>query len=280
MNQFEIRKLNKIFENEEICIEIDHVNTYVDTTVKKYENSHIHSCCEIYFNISGDVSFAVENKVYKINNGEIFIAKPNEFHNCVYHTSGNHQYYCLWLTAKNGFEKYLSPFFERENAVGNRITLDENTTEKFHDLLEIIKNEQKNKTLSSIKSVTAVFEILNILSEHKNPKNSPVGLPKELTEILNYIDNNFSKDCSVNYISKKFFCSRSKINRLFKTNLNTTPTKYVESRRLAKAKSMLDTDNSIQKVCEECGFPDYSHFISLFKKRFGITPLKYKKSRM
>lgn len=278
MSQIEKRTLNKIFENEEICIELDHTNAYIDTTVKKHENSHIHSCCEIYFNIEGDVSFAVENKVYKINKEEIFIAKPNEFHNCVYHTSGKHQYYCLWLTAKNGFEKYLSPFFLRKNADGNHIVLNEECKKLFKKALEEIENQQQKGSVSSIKTVSSVFDILNILSEQKSPGNSSVRLPGELTEILNYIDSNFSKDCSVNTISKKFFLSRSKINRLFKENLNTTPTKYVESRRLSKAKILLEDDLSVQKVCEECGFPDYSHFIALFKKRFGITPLKYKKA--
>ena len=33
----------------------------------------------------------------------------------------------------------------------------------------------------------------------------------------------------------------------------------------------------IAAAAEKSGFPDYSHFISLFKRRFGITPKKYQK---
>lgn len=277
MKEFEIRKLKKIFENEEMCIDIDYKKTPIDTSIKKHDISHIHSCCEIYYNISGNVSFAVEGKVYKINSKEIFIAKPNEFHNCVYHSNGIHEYYCLWITAKKDFSKYLSIFFDRKNAEGNHIKIKESYEEEFEKSLNVLKEEQKNNNLTSLKSTTAVFNVLNIISEPKNTQTKPVALPNDLTEILNYINHNFQKNCSVKFLSEKFYFSRSKINRLFNAYLNTTPTKYVENRRLSMAKVLLEKENSVQYVCEECGFSDYSHFIALFKKRFGITPLKYKK---
>lgn len=279
MNEFETRRLKKIFQNEEMCVELAHVEEYVDTKIKKKDNSHIHDCCEIYYNISGDVSFAVEGKVYKIKSGEIFIAKPNEFHTCVYHTSGKHRYYCLWITARDGFEKYLFPFFNRKNAEESKISMNENIKKIFESSLKDIETAQKSGELSSLQSVTAVFNILSIISTHKSSEVQTVRLPEELTEILEYTDKNFSKNCTVKYLSEKFYLSRSKINRLFSTHLNTTPTKYVENKRLSVAKVLLENDLTVQSVCEECGFPDYSHFIALFKKRFGITPLKYKKTK-
>ena len=50
-------------------------------------DSHIHNECEIYINLSGDVSFVVENKVYPIVPGSIIITRPGEYHHCVYHSN-------------------------------------------------------------------------------------------------------------------------------------------------------------------------------------------------
>ena len=51
--------------------------------------------------------------------------------------------------------------------------------------------------------------------------------------------------------------------------------RYIENRRLANAKKLLERGESVQAAAEKSGFPDYSHFISLFKRRFGITPKKF-----
>ncbi|MBP3591363.1 MAG: AraC family transcriptional regulator [Clostridia bacterium] len=40
---------------------------------------------------------------------------------------------------------------------------------------------------------------------------------------------------------------------------------------------LLKKDASVTEACTAAGFSDCSHFIVLFKKKFGETPLKYKK---
>ena len=50
----------------------------------RYSPAHIHDLCEIYVNLSGNVSFVVERNLYKILPGDIIITKPYEYHHCVY----------------------------------------------------------------------------------------------------------------------------------------------------------------------------------------------------
>ena len=80
---------------------------------------------------------------------------------------------------------------------------------------------------------------------------------------------------AVRELTRLFFVSRSTVVRQFRKYMNTTPSSYVETRRLAEAKRMLERGESVQDTCERCGFPDYSHFIALFRRRFGITPYRY-----
>lgn len=81
----------------------------------------------------------------------------------------------------------------------------------------------------------------------------------------------------VNELCEKFFISRSSLYRAFRNELDINPSKYIENRRLSNAKKLLEQGESVQTASEKSGFPDYSHFISLFKKRFGITPKKCQK---
>ena len=96
-----------------------------------------------------------------------------------------------------------------------------------------------------------------------------------MEDVLKYIDTNLGSECSGEKIASEFYISRATLYRMFKTHLNISPAKYIEAKRLSLAKEMLEKKKSIQEVYSTCGFNDYSHFISIFKKRFGTTPHKY-----
>ncbi len=246
---------------------------------RRHDPSHIHNYCEVYFNLGGNISFAVENKVYPIYPGDIIITKPNEIHYCIYNADCIHQGYCLWLDADKNFEFLLIPFLDRASGEQNRISLNNEETAFFTKNLEIMKHGYDSRTFPSIESISALTNILETLNRHKGDKQPSENLPDILKKILEYIDGNFTGDCSTNTLCANFFLSRSSLDRLFRESLNTTPTKYLEARRLAKAKLLLSDRRSVQETCEKCGFADYSHFISLFKRRFGITPLQYRNSQ-
>lgn len=241
------------------------------------DQAHMHRYCELYFNISGLVSFAVENKIYPVEAGDVIITKPNEIHYCIYRADGVHDCYCLWLYAEEGFLPLLAPFFEREKGSGNHLRLSRENQQKLLRLLETALQEQENNRPDSITRVAAVMEILALLEKQKINTRSAALLPPLLLKMLAYTDAHFTEDCSAGKLCEVFFVSRSTVDRLFRKNLDITPAKYLENRRLAHAKSLLEQCESVQTVCEKCGFPDYSHFIALFKKRFGVTPRQYQK---
>ena len=83
--------------------------------------SHIHDVCEIYLNISGDVSFVVENSVYPISRGDMIISAPDEFHHCVYHSDGVCKHYCLWIDGLP--QRYLRAFYDRNRGEKNLISV-------------------------------------------------------------------------------------------------------------------------------------------------------------
>ena len=280
MNIVQSIDLRGLLAGKGIYTHIFYRETEIDAHRHRYDESHVHGCCELYFNVSADVSFTVGDKLYRVDANEILLTKPNEFHNCVYHSDGVYKYYCLWLAADKEFLPYLSPFLERDAADGHLVRLDEQHLRPFKTALKVLDVEQQAGRIGSLESVTAVFDILQILSQSKGQSQDAVALPQALSEILAYINANFSRSCTVGQICDEFFISRSTVNRLFRQYLHTTPAKCVENRRLSAAKVLLEQGESVQQACEQSGFPDYSHFIALFKKRFGITPYQYAKQRL
>ena len=247
-----------------------------DTVVSasKSINPHIHSCFEIYLNVSGDLSFAVENNVYPVTCGDIIITKPNEFHHAIIHKDCVHKHCCLWLDADNELSHIFSFIADRKNGENNLISM---PASKKEEVISHFKSLNDAKDISDISGLASLFGILSILSSYHNNTVPSIKLPDELSEILKYIDENYADNCDTNYLAEHFFISRSTLSRQFKKHLNISPSKYVETRRLSAAKDLLEQGTSVQSVYSKCGFSDYSHFIALFRKRLGITPYKYSK---
>lgn len=71
-------------------------------------DQHIHSECEIYFNLSGDVSFMAGDNVYPVSRGSLIITRPYEYHHCIYHSDAVHRYYrALFLGAQRKVSRYI-----------------------------------------------------------------------------------------------------------------------------------------------------------------------------
>ena len=92
------------------------------------------------------------------------------------------------------------------------------------------------------------------------------------------MNENFSGISTVEEIAEHSHVSINTLERHFSATIGTTPSDYLRKKRLAHAAKLLSEGLSVTEASEESGFPDYSWFISLFKKHYGITPHKYKKS--
>ena len=47
--------------------------------------------------------------------------------------------------------------------------------------------------------------------------------------------------------------------------------------RMMRSKRLLRENRAVAEVAAHCGFSDCSAFIGKFKRRFGVTPLKYRR---
>jgi len=71
--------------------------------------------------------------------------------------------------------------------------------------------------------------------------------------------------------------SLSAFNRDFKQHYHTTPKKWLQDRRLSRAKDLLEQDQlSVTETAAEVGYENISHFIKAFKLKYGQTPKQIK----
>lgn len=73
--------------------------------------------------------------------------------------------------------------------------------------------------------------------------------------------------------------STKQTSRIIRKNYNATLSEMIAKRRLQEACTLLtDTTLTIADIAEQVHFSSESYFFSQFKKQFGCTPLKYRKT--
>ncbi|MDF2513281.1 MAG: AraC family transcriptional regulator, partial [Herbinix sp.] len=91
------------------------------------------------------------------------------------------------------------------------------------------------------------------------------------------IDMDLTADLSLNAISEELNVNASYLSNLFKKEIGSTLTEYVNRKRVEHGILLLNsTKLQIQTIAQYCGIPDLNYFTKIFKKNIGKTPREYR----
>ena len=264
----------KISDIKSFNVNMNKINVQSNSPIR-FSKPHIHDLCEIYVNVSGNVSFVVENNIYKISPGDIIITKPYEYHHCIYNDNSEHLHY--WIMFSPHENPTLFDFIlKRKRGTNNLIRLCKSKCDEVLKLCETIATLD----LSQYARISCFFEMISLIYDgYINNDNlvSNNNIPDNINAIFDYVNKNHVRIKSVDEITDKFGISTSTLERYFKGYLSITPKKYIEQLKLATACKLLRQNHTVTYACFESGFDNSSHFIAKFKSEFKTTPLKYKK---
>jgi two-component system response regulator YesN len=100
-------------------------------------------------------------------------------------------------------------------------------------------------------------------------------------KVMEFIKDNYIKKVSLDELAQQVFLSKSYLSSIFKEEMNINISVYINKVRVERSKSYLsDTALSISEIAQQCGFEDQSYFTKVFKKQMGISPKKYRDSRV
>jgi AraC family transcriptional regulator len=100
------------------------------------------------------------------------------------------------------------------------------------------------------------------------------GLSKQrLNDVIDYIHANLHRNLGIAEISKVAFISPYYFSKLFKRSTGRTIHQYVLEQRVCRAQSLLSTtDIGLAEIASSVGLANQSHFTTVFKRQFGVTP--------
>lgn len=146
------------------------------------------------------------------------------------------------------------------------------------EIREIIRLLEENSPSALRRSSARLYNLLLELSVFARQREE-FGETR-LGNMVRYQDLRISMPLGNGDLQKILFLKHSALNDLYRKNLGVTPHRFHRDRRLEQAAELLRTTSiSVRDAALECGFPNYKYFLVIFRKKFGITPGKYRLER-
>ncbi|MDR1655587.1 MAG: response regulator [Treponema sp.] len=96
-----------------------------------------------------------------------------------------------------------------------------------------------------------------------------------------FIGKNYKENFSLAELASRFSISKSYIGELFKKYAGETIVRFTGMVRLKNACRLLEhLEKPVKEIADETGFNDISYFCRSFRRRFGITPFRFRERRL
>ncbi len=250
---------------------------------------HYHEFHKIILFLSGKADYIIEGKTYPLEPRDILFVSAGEIHRPVPKPDIPYERIVIYIapdflqryTRKN--ENLAACFdFARERSSVMHVN-----PGKSHDLLyhmkklETTAHQQNfaNALYTEILFVEFMILLNRSLLDHELDEMHTAVYDKKILPLLRYIHEHLFDDLTVDQLANEFFMSKYHMMRKFKTETGYSLHQYITNKRLLQARSLLNENTPLTKLCFDCGFHDYSTFSRAFKELFHLTPREYRRQQ-
>ncbi|MFF0741200.1 GlxA family transcriptional regulator [Streptomyces sp. NPDC004111] len=105
----------------------------------------------------------------------------------------------------------------------------------------------------------------------------PVSTTRRIEDLRLHIMDNITRPLTVPDLATHAHVGERQLTRIFKTELGMTPSAYVESVRVERARNQLEsTDATLERIATTCGFGTTDTLIRAFRRKLDTTPTEYR----
>lgn len=251
--------------------------------------THWHDDVEILQILNSSIISRINGYDIKLKKGDIIYINSRQLHmnytennDCSYrmiHISPkiflsamplNSSVECFLKDIKTRF--YVYPWNSKEN-------------KEISQLIDLIVCAYKEKKkFYELDVLSLVYRLFKKICDNSHISDFiPVSLSDSDMEIqrdmITFIYEHFREKITLEQIAESGHISRSKCCKIFLKYLSQSPINFLTDYRLKESCYMLSqTNRSLSQIALCCGFSEQSYYNRVFKRKYGCTPLTYRKS--
>lgn len=228
----------------------------------------------VHFILDGEGVCYYENKKYIIKKGAIFSIAPGK--TVTYMQNSKKPWRSIWFEITGSD---CGTLFEQSGLGSDVFVKVVSDYEKFASMfLQAMNSCNLNEDPQGFIILSHIYRIFGELATEFASDSAQKFIKSQLVEkIVDYIDKNYGNDISAGTIAKAFFISPQYLARIFHHEIKMSPQAYLTSVRLSKAAEMLANGTfTVSSISESVGFSNPYYFSEMFKKKYLVSPKKYR----
>lgn len=233
--------------------------------------THTHFTFEVFFITSGTLTLVTDHDATQYKRC-VLIIPPKLKH----------------FSAPTGGESYcLLVSFNGDTSIEEQLNKGVCELPITDDIIFYIKKFTEKSLKNSTSAETdatylAALIFNNIFSDLKSANikihNKKKHSSKHINTIESYINNNIYTKLTLTSVAKNVFLSPKQVSRIIEKEYGCSFSSLITEKRLAIAAVMLkNSDMKIAEIANQIFCGSETYFYSLFKAKYGISPLKYRK---
>lgn len=227
----------------------------------------------IHYIISGKGTYHVNNRVYKLSAGDVFLVYPNtEVIYCA-DTADPWEYAWVGFTGSDAAVILRATDFTRENPC---ILSAENGPQIQRQLLHIY-DARGNEFEHAVEMTGRLYTTLALFIKSAHTRESQNSANTYVQKSIEYISANYSYPITVEDIAAYVGLSRSHLFRSFELVMQKSPKEYLTDFRMKQACYLLEHSSlSITAIANSVGFDNGLYFSKTFHKIKGMSPKEFR----
>jgi AraC-like DNA-binding protein len=259
---------------------------------------HWHDYYEVWMSTGGHGEYRCGNHAFAFGPGDVVVVDPLKLHG-VLRMERNHAplvvFFPASIVGKRGVisdARFLAAWDQRPEKRVPRLDGNDPGAAPVHVALHQLAEAWFDPATGETREVALEFRLIELLFQlrqaflagYSRQLVEPVSVRSErearLRQVLDYVAQNCANELSQPEVARTVGMSVSSFREFFKETTGWRFGDYLRDLRLDRAARLLrESDEPIAEVAQRSGFADQSHLTRLFKEKYGITPLQYRKQR-
>lgn len=256
---------------------------------------HVQEFYEICVISKGEGYHVIEDTVVKAKKGDVFIVPPGRRHairggrkvdiHYIHLSPIFFEQYKNRLTELPAFFSLfeIEPLMRVSGNTYRHLYLDDEPLKEITGLIESLEYKWQYDPTSKLIVEGYMIVILTIFCREYEKLQTIIGKnasnDKFFMDTISYIIENYNKRLTIDNLAHAAGLSRTSFIKRFHDTTGKSPKQFIMHQRISAAKKLLlNSDRSINKIAEDCGFYDASHFIKTFTNVVGMSPIEFKSS--
>lgn len=239
---------------------------------------HWHDFFEVEIVLSGSGVHQYNGTSYPLTPGCAYLQTPMDIHALIPNPGEDLHLIHLRFDEQAIFDEVRDMLLQHNRGHSTKLS-ERDFTRLLDQLHELLQCFEVNNTQSLSIQLMLSYLCLHLIRESKkkeNPFSTYTSTNPVVHQTLQYIFYNFRKKITMQELGEKAHVSPNHLALLFKQATGVTCIQMISDLRLQYATRLLENPNlNIETISAQSGFSAASYFISVFRKKYGITPKEY-----